>query len=501
MRKILGFASLTLMTQFMLLLQQVALLPLQIRMWGHDLTAGWYAAIAVAAMTSVADIGLRSAGHAELMRLIRDSHDAAAHGQFREVWAWIRILVGLLTLVIASISCAVDVFSGSGLMVWKTALIMAGGLETILTIRIVYLDSVGWYNSAESGYLIFVVVRLLASLIALTVFDARATSLAAIYLISVILALGFQSVMCWRVGVLRLFGGLLPGPSVRMLATTRHTFAGPCALWTQMHLPVLILSNIASPVAVTAYVTLRAIFGVARQTAQQASRAASVEYIRLIEGHRRQDADAIISILMIVISCIGAWVACLVMIESRTVLRFIDLTNGADFFRLAALTFGLSGSFLSYYIPMTVVMRQGRLDDIARRQYCYVIVAMIGALIALVTRWSGGYLLLAAGAEIVMAILFLVHHPSKAGVAGGVRPGRRAMAAAGVSAASVLVVWAVTTTQPAFSLDREAGLDIVASTVAVMIVATLIGALQVFINRDLCRLLLPSWRGRHTWQR
>src|SRR5271154_1038 len=84
------FISLALMTQVVLMLNQIVLLPFQIRIWGTDNTAYWYSTLALAAITTVADFGLRTAGHAEVVRY---NTDKQAKAEFQELWAWIRILV------------------------------------------------------------------------------------------------------------------------------------------------------------------------------------------------------------------------------------------------------------------------------------------------------------------------------------------------------------------------------------------------------------------------
>jgi hypothetical protein len=492
-RRILSFASLTLLTQMMLLIHQLAVLPAQIHLWDHAMTARWYEAISLAAITGVADLGLRGAGHVELLRLVGNPQDTAAHEQFRQIWAWIRILVGLVTFGVVLLDCAIDGYSGR-VAVWRIALITAGGLETILAIRVFYLDSLGWYNRAESVFALYAVARLVASLVALTVFGAREGTLAAIYLISVAMALVFQSIVCRQVAALRLVGGLPLRPSTHVLASARHTIASPLALWIQIQFPVIILSVIASPLAVTTYVTLRAIFGVARQTVQQISRAASVEYVRLSRGELRPGTEAVISVVMIAVSCIGAWLACLVLVESQPIARFIGVESGMEFFRAATLAFGLTGSFLSYQISVGVMMRLGSLAEIAWRQYLYVFLSIIGALTALITRMPEFYLLLNVGAEVVMAVLMLANAPYKTG-ASSVRSGRRAMIAAVVSAGSVLLIWVAGATEPSFSFSFPAGLNMAGGAAIVAIDIAVIAALQAFMNRDLYRFVPRD--GRH----
>src|SRR6185312_2721187 len=100
--KLLQFFSVAALTQVTLALSQVVLLPIQIRIWGHVGTAAWYSAIAIASFTSVADCGLRTAGHPEILKFTtKPGGDAQAREHFRQVWAWLRILVLAGALVLA----------------------------------------------------------------------------------------------------------------------------------------------------------------------------------------------------------------------------------------------------------------------------------------------------------------------------------------------------------------------------------------------------------------
>ena len=71
------------LTQGVLLLNQVVLLPIQIRIWGHIATAHWYTMLAIATIVSVSDCGLRTAGHAELIRYAHNPADQQAKIDFQ----------------------------------------------------------------------------------------------------------------------------------------------------------------------------------------------------------------------------------------------------------------------------------------------------------------------------------------------------------------------------------------------------------------------------------
>src|SRR5215471_20746740 len=97
MKRFLGFFSFAALTQLVLLLNQIVLLPVQLRVWGTVTTASWYAAIALATITTFADLGLRTAGHAELLRFVNDGDDAGGR-YLQQIWGWIRLLVCATTL-------------------------------------------------------------------------------------------------------------------------------------------------------------------------------------------------------------------------------------------------------------------------------------------------------------------------------------------------------------------------------------------------------------------
>ena len=182
MAQLFRFFSFAVLTQLVLLLNQVVLLPIQLRQWGVATTATWYAAIALATMTTFADLGLRTASHVELLRFVRD-RDEAAGAQLQQVWGWIRVLVCALTLFLLLWS-ALDSWFHADLAqtLWKDCLTLAYAIETLLIVRIVYLDSLGHYSTAESTYFTFAVLRLGLALPALLVFHAQPQFLGALYL-------------------------------------------------------------------------------------------------------------------------------------------------------------------------------------------------------------------------------------------------------------------------------------------------------------------------------
>jgi hypothetical protein len=305
MKKFAQFFSFAAMTQVILLLNQVVLLPMQIRLWGNAETALWYAAIALATVTTVADCGLRTAGHVALLRLVR-TNEPEARAEFRQVWAWIRLLVVLVTATLLVADLTYGALHGMGK--WQRAwvlLTLAYALETLLTIRIVYLDSLGEYSRAESSYFLFAAIRLAVAAPALLLFRVDPLKLCWLFLGTSVLGLVLQGWLCNIPRGLRIFARFPHRLSFATVSVVRYTIAEPCANWVRLSLPVLVIALIAPDTAVTAYVALRAIYGAARTTIQQVARVASVEVLRLLGQRRKAPAHSLQSLFLLLAGLIG----------------------------------------------------------------------------------------------------------------------------------------------------------------------------------------------------
>src|SRR5207248_5253452 len=163
---------------------------------------------------------------------------------------------------------------------WRVALTLAYAIETLLIIRIVYLDTLGLYRGAEASYFMFAGLRLALAVPALLVLRLEANGLAWLFLATSVFALALQGwLVCREVRVLGIFAALPRRLSVRVLAVARYTLAEPCASWVRLSLPVLVIAAIAPAASVTTYVALRATFGAARATIQHLARFTSVEYL------------------------------------------------------------------------------------------------------------------------------------------------------------------------------------------------------------------------------
>src|SRR5205807_1372891 len=122
-------------------------------------------------ITSVMDCGLRTAGHAEILRFVgRASDDRPAQEYFQQVWGWIRVMFLVVTVtLITGDAVFTAIFRHTPYPFWRAALTLAYAIETLLIIRIVYLDTLGLYRGAEASYFMFAGLRLALAVPALLV--------------------------------------------------------------------------------------------------------------------------------------------------------------------------------------------------------------------------------------------------------------------------------------------------------------------------------------------
>ena len=411
MKKFLQFFSFAAMTQVILLLNQVILLPMQIRLWGTAETALWYAAIALATVTTVADCGLRTAGHVELLKLVREN-DADAAAAFRQVWMWIRLLVVLVTATLLLGDWIYGfVHQGShGMGSWQAGralLTLAYALETVLIIRIVYLDSLGEYSRAESSYFSFAAIRLALAVPALLVLRVQPVTLCWLFLGTSVIGLSLQGSLCNIPAELHLFARGPQKLSWQTVSLLRYTMAEPCANWVRLSLPVLVIASIAPASAVTTFVALRAIYGAARTTIQQVARVASVEVLRFRAAGQKATAESLLSLFMLLAALIGAGVAGIVAVDNLRLLSLWLKHFDLLLFQNINLSFGLSGPFYSYQVLVALSFRIGQLAVLARRQYAYLLYSSAFAAVAMATRSLTAYLVLLAIAEIALSVSFM----------------------------------------------------------------------------------------------
>ncbi len=405
MNRLIQFFSVAVMTQIVLMLGQLILLPLQIHLWGQTDTALWYSAMALATMTYFVDFGLRTAGHAELIKAHSDALAFPAEKlQFRQIWTWIRILILLVTGLLIAGDFAASVFSKAGVYsAWHSVLITACATETLLIIRITYLDSVGRYTGAEASYFFFAVLRLMISIPGLVFFHWKAFGLAVVYLATAAIALIIQgSVLCRSMPLLKLTDNFV-SVSWQAIALTRHTVAEPIANWARLSLPVMVIGQIAAPMAVTTYVALRAVFGAGRTTIQQLSRVASVEVLKAMSTHQAKRAGALQSIFVTVAICFGSAVSLFIVIDNLRLTGLWLKHFDRSLFQQVALAFALTAPFFAYQIPMNIRFRTGDLAWVAKRHYGFICYSLIFGGLALFLGSMPLYLALLVLSEVLLS--------------------------------------------------------------------------------------------------
>jgi hypothetical protein len=490
MRKFFQFFSLTILTQGVLFLNQIALLPIQIRIWGHASTAYWCATLALATIATVADFGLRTAGHAELIRYAHNPADEQAKTEFQHLWAWIRILICVTTIALIALDLLYTcLYAKTSYPLWRAALTIGVALETTLGVRIMYLDSLELYREAEAGYLLLAAARLCLAIGALIFFHSAPDTLAWIWFFTGIFAIAQQSKLCRRIGLLRLFEPMPPGLSLRTLAIARHTMADPASNWMRNSVPVLVLSAIAQPVAVTTYVALRGVFGAARATIRQLSRYASVQYVCLRQSHKMSVAEVQLTLCVLFTAFVASVLTCIVIADNFRLGSLLLVRSDATLYQAIAITFGLGSPFYAYQILQALMLRYGKVREIARRQYLYITCLVIFAAVALLTKSVPLWLVLTLVADIVISLSFMLN-PSRTSILGQTSAGARGFLAALTSALLAAALWLVLRFRPLDFLQQPTTSAIAYTLAFLSLCILVIATVYLYIAHD----LLPEAR-------
>ena len=487
--RFLSFFSFAMLTQLILLLNQVVLLPIQLRVWGTAATASWYAGIALATITTFADLGLRTAGHVELLRFVND-HDESQGLYIKQVWAWIRMLVcGTTALLLAWLLVQGMFWGQRGEALWKCGLTVAYAMETLLIVRIVFLDSLGHYSAAECTYFVFASIRLGLALPGIWILHLQPAGLSAIFVASSAVGLVLQGRLCRGLGVLGLPDALPRRLSLAVLATARHTMAEPLSNWLRISLPVLVITELSTPVAVTTFVALRAVFGALRTTIQQVARVASVEYLRIQAAHRTAQARAVLIGFVQGATFLGAAIGGVVIVDNLRILGLWLKDFDPGIFHMMVASFALSGAFYAYQIFVSVMFRGGELAAVAGRQYAFVAYSGLIAAIALLAHSLSAYLYMIVTSEALLAATFMLRR-------GGATndhwlAGKRGLLAAvgGVAMLSVLCVAVQRDYNGIFI--RVSSMAAFASVLALVTLAAALATLLTLLNAD---LVWPSRR-------
>ena len=405
MKTFLRFMSLTAATQLFLAVNQIVLLPLQLRVWGRDATAQWFVVVAIANLASIADLGLRNASHDHLLSSVQTGDEAAASG-FRRTWALARALfIGLTTALIAS-QAVMAMRSGQHQGIWIYAVTLSFALETVVIVRGIWLDTLGHFNRVEAVYLAFVASRVVLSFAALLVFHAPPEAIAWIMLACSIAATAGQG---WLLRQPKSLNFLAPGFGDlrwRALGVVRFVATEPAANWVRLSLPVVVLAAIASPLFVATFVAMRALFGMARSVISQLARYASVGYVLSVETDRAA-AERLAIRYILTSTVVGVGVSSAIIADHG---RIIGLwLNGADANTVGAiaLSFAIGAAAYGYQVINVVLMRSGDVIGVAVRQYGFLAGAVIAAVVARLSASPVLYLGLLAAEELLIAGLFI----------------------------------------------------------------------------------------------
>jgi hypothetical protein len=489
MTRFFRFCSFAVLTQLVLLLNQIVLLPIQLRIWGTVTTASWYAAIALAAITTVADLGLRTAGHVELLQFVNDK-DELAGLHIKQIWGWIRLLVCLITILLLGGGFIESLLHGGGQQtIWKSALTLAYAIETLLIIRIGFLDSLGHYSGAESTYFVFAMLRLTLALPGLLLLRLQPWGLAGVFLITSAVGITLQGRLCKRLGVLGLLDPLPQKLSLRVIAIVRYTIAEPLSTWLRISLPVLVIASISTPAAVTTYVALRAVFGASRTTIQQLARVASVEYLRLSISGRVKTAELILTGFVQCAGFLGAVMAGFVVVDNLRVLGLWLTHFDRDLFQIVVASFAASGAFYAYQIFVSLTYRIGDLAEGAHRQYAFVLYSGGFSVIALSLKSLSWYLCLIVVSEIALSTSFMLRRRGDTNP-NGWQAGPRGLLASTGGLAMLAILWLTVRRDHSgiFVSVSSAGFEDSLATLSVGLVTLAI--FQALLNRDLIKKLI-----------
>jgi hypothetical protein len=297
--------------------------------------------------------------------------------------------------------------------------------------------------------------------------------------LSGLFAIAHQSTLCRRIGLLRLFEPMPPGLSFRTLRIARYTMADPASGWMRAYVPVLVLSAIAQPMAVTIYVALRALFGTARQVILQLSRYASVEYVWLKESHQAALAETQFTLCVLFAAFVASVITGIVVADNFRLASFWLVGADPTLYAQIAITFGLASPLYAYQIMQALMLRHGKVHEIAKRQYVYIICLVIFAVVALLIKSVLLWLMLILIAEVTISLSFMLRTPNTPSA--GVRGSLAALASAllGVS------LWLLVRFEP-FDFLRQSTTLAIAYTLAFSSLWTLvIAALYLYIGHDL----------------
>jgi hypothetical protein len=392
-KKFVRFFSLTTATQVCLLINQLGLLPLQLRLWGVDTTSQWIVAVAIANLMTVTDLGLRNAGHVELSASVRFGDRSAAQA-FAKIWALTRTLMVVLTALFLLYHWVAGTVSAVLVILTITL-----AFDTLLQTRNTWLDTLGLFNRVESLFLIMAAARIGFSIVALAAFHVSPQTLALIWLATILPVLPIQSRMEPSLGLLK---GGFRHLQWQQLKLVYLVVADPLTNWTRISLPIVVVSAIAPPSFVAAFVGLRAVFGLARQVIIQLSRYASVVSIQHATHRERIIIPAVFASISV-----GVAIASVTLADHGRLLE-VWLGHGHGAYNESiSLSFAAGIITFGHLVTTFLMMRLGAVREVAMRQYVFLVTCFITAALG---RFFGSvefYLVLLGLQEVLVAGLFI----------------------------------------------------------------------------------------------
>lgn len=404
MARLLRFFSLTTATQVCLLVNQLVLLPLLLRSWGQEATADWFVVLAIANLATIGDLGLRNAGHSDLLSGAKYG-DADGSARFRRVWALTRFLFVTVTAGCIVAQWGFAAAAKNELFPWVAAITVSMGLDTLLIVRGMWLDTLGHFNKVEVIFLGMVVVRLVASFTAILGFGATPATLAWIMFATSIIALAVQSRLFADLPMLSFTAGGFYDIQKQNFSIIPLVLMEPAANWARLSLPVLVLSVISAPMFVTTYVALRAVFGLARQVINQVARYVSVAYVQRLAANP-DGAEKIASRGILGSSLMGVAIsACAIADNGRLLQVWLHGVNPKAAGPIV-FSFAIGACAYGYQVLLSILIRRGRVSSVAYRQIAYLILSGVGAGGAMFAKSTIDYLIIVALQELFIAALF-----------------------------------------------------------------------------------------------
>ncbi len=452
LRGLLRFLSLTTATQACLAVNQLVLLPLQLRIWGPTTTRDWLVVIAVASLSGVSDLGLRNAGHADLRSSVTAGDTVAARA-FRSVWALTRALQIVVTAALLAAQLLLVPGTGARHASWGCVMTVSLALDMTLIVRGIWLDTLGHFSRVELLFLLLVLTRTILSLGALAIFRLSPAGLSGMLLATAVLALAAQSWWFREPRSLGLFAGGFADLRWSSLAVVRFSLAEPATNWVRLSLPVIVLTTLATPRFVTVFVALRALFGLARQVSSQLARFASVSYVQRIETDPAgAEAAAVRSILLSTL--MGLAVSGVVIVDHGRLLGAWLGLRDPTAEALAALSLATGATAYGHQVIAGILTRSGDLAGVARRQYAFLAASAVAALAGAASGSLLLYLAMLGAAELLIAVLFAP--------AAGVRIARVFGSSVVIGVPLIVLLWAVTSADPdhLFRADRVASIGL-----------------------------------------